>query len=66
MDVLLRRTSLAFVGGMSAQTLREVADAVGDTLGWSEARRDEEVAAATEQLRTAHLVELEKVGATHS
>ncbi|WP_125132479.1 glycerol-3-phosphate dehydrogenase/oxidase [Microbacterium sp. 10M-3C3] len=66
MDVLLRRTSLAFVGGMSAQTLREVADAVGDTLGWSEARRDEEVAAATEQLRTAHLVELEKVGATQS
>ncbi len=66
MDVLLRRTSIAFVGGMSARTLREVADAVAEPLGWDEARRDAEIADATDQLRTMHLVELEEVSATRS
>ncbi|MFS0733476.1 glycerol-3-phosphate dehydrogenase/oxidase [Microbacterium sp. 1P10UB] len=66
MDVLLRRTSIAFVGGMTARTLREVADAVAEPLGWDEARREAEIADATEQLRTMHLVELEEVSATRS
>nr|WP_315267734.1 glycerol-3-phosphate dehydrogenase/oxidase [Microbacterium lemovicicum] len=66
MDVLLRRTSIAFVGGMSARTLREVADAVAEPLGWDEARRDAEIADATDHLRTMHLVELEEVSATRS
>jgi glycerol-3-phosphate dehydrogenase len=62
MDVLLRRTSIAFVGGMTAETLRQVADAVAEPLGWDDARRDTEIADASAQLRTAHRVDLEEVG----
>jgi glycerol-3-phosphate dehydrogenase len=66
MDVLLRRTSLAFVGGMTPATLRAVADAVGDELGWDAARRESEVASATDELRTMHRVDLPEVAATRS
>ncbi|MFG6403414.1 FAD-dependent oxidoreductase [Microbacterium sp. P04] len=65
-DVLLRRTSLAFVGGMSEQTLREVAEAVAAPLGWDTDRQAEEVAQTVEILRTAHLVEFEEVGTAHA
>ncbi|MFG6504240.1 FAD-dependent oxidoreductase [Microbacterium sp. P05] len=65
-DVLLRRTSLAFVGGMSEQTLREVAEAVAAPLGWDADRQAEEVAQTVEILRTAHLVEFEEVGTAHA
>ena len=61
-DVLLRRTHLAFVGGMTDRTLREVAEAVAGPLGWDAARVDEEIAAATESLRTAHRVDLAEAG----
>ena len=60
-DVLLRRTDIAFVGGMTARTLREVAEAVAAPLGWDADRTDEEIAAATDILRTAHRVEFEEV-----
>ena len=40
-DVLLRRTHLAFVGGMTERTLREVAEAVSGPLGWDADRVDE-------------------------
>jgi glycerol-3-phosphate dehydrogenase len=60
-DLLLRRTSLAFVGGMTPQTLREVTDAVAGVLGWDAERRDQEVARTVEILRTAHRVEFEEV-----
>jgi glycerol-3-phosphate dehydrogenase len=66
MDVLLRRTSLAFVGGMTLGTLREAADAVGDELGWDQERRESEIAAAVEQLRSVHRVEFEEVGTKRS
>ncbi|MFJ6654030.1 FAD-dependent oxidoreductase [Microbacterium sp. NPDC091313] len=66
MDVLLRRTSLAFVGGMSIATLRSVADAVGAELGWDQERQDQEVARAVDELRAAHRVEFEEVDAKRS
>ena len=61
-DVLLRRTHLAFVGGMTERTLREVAEAVAGPLGWDTARIDEEIARATEKLRSAHRVDLAEAG----
>ncbi|WP_279367470.1 glycerol-3-phosphate dehydrogenase/oxidase [Microbacterium testaceum] len=61
-DVLLRRTHLAFVGGMTERTLQEVAEAVAEPLGWDSARVDEEVARTTEILRSAHRVDLAQAG----
>ncbi len=61
-DVLLRRTHLAFVGGMTERTLREVAEAVAEPLGWDSARVDDEVARSTEILRSAHRVDLAQAG----
>lgn len=57
-DVLLRRTSVAFVGKTSLPALRELADVAGDVLGWDAATRDEEVAEAARILRERHGVEL--------
>jgi glycerol-3-phosphate dehydrogenase len=65
-DVLLRRTDLAFVGGMTEQTLREVAAAVAEPLGWDADRQDEEVTRAAEILRTAHRVDVEEVDTAHA
>ncbi|MDT0115618.1 glycerol-3-phosphate dehydrogenase/oxidase [Microbacterium sp. PRF11] len=61
-DVLLRRTHLAFVGGMTERTLREVAEAVAEPLGWDSTRVDDEVARTTEILRSAHRVDLTQSG----
>jgi glycerol-3-phosphate dehydrogenase len=57
-DVLLRRTALAFRGGMSPETLREVAESVAGPLGWDAAHVESEIAHATARLRTAHRVQL--------
>ncbi|MEV8273826.1 glycerol-3-phosphate dehydrogenase/oxidase [Microbacterium sp. NPDC077184] len=57
-DVLLRRTSVAFVGKTSLPALRELADVVGDVLDWDAATRDEEVAETARILRERHGVEL--------
>ena len=53
-DVVLRRTSIAFVGDADAPVLVELADALAPLLGWDEARRDAELVAATEILNDAH------------
>lgn len=53
-DVVLRRTSIAFVGDADAAVLIELADALAPLLGWDEARRDAELVAATEILNDAH------------
>ncbi|MBN9184556.1 MAG: glycerol-3-phosphate dehydrogenase/oxidase [Microbacterium sp.] len=42
-DVLMRRTSLAFMGDVSADSAREVAAAIAPVLGWDAARCEEEV-----------------------
>ena len=57
-DILLRRTSLAFLGGMSHDTLREVAESVAGPLGWDAAAVESEIARAAEELRTAHRIAL--------
>ena len=33
-DILLRRTSIAFIGAATAEALAEVADAIAPVLGW--------------------------------
>ncbi len=53
-DVVLRRTNLAFVGGLRPEHLQEIADALGNALGWSEVRIRAEALACAECLRTAH------------
>ena len=62
MDLLLRRTSLAFVGSMSPETLEEVAAAAAPALGWDAAHTRAEIETATAQLRDAHRVDLGHVG----
>ena len=61
-DVLLRRTHLAFVGGMTDRTLREVAETIAAPLGWDADRVDEEISRTTEILRASHRVDLAEAG----
>lgn len=61
-DVLLRRTSIAFVGGMTHDTLVEVAAAIAPALGWDRARRRAEVDRAAQILRERHRVVLGNPG----
>jgi glycerol-3-phosphate dehydrogenase len=53
-DVVLRRTNLAFVGGVTIELLTELADVLGQSLSWTPEERDEEIAATLEELRVAH------------
>lgn len=57
-DVLLRRTSVAFVGAVTMPVLQELSEVVGDTLGWGADRRAEEVAASARFLAERHGVDL--------
>ncbi|MBK0421050.1 glycerol-3-phosphate dehydrogenase/oxidase [Leucobacter sp. CSA2] len=61
-DLLLRRTSIAFVGGLSRDTLDEVAEAVAPALGWSDADRTREVERAERILLERHRVTLGEPG----
>ncbi|GAB3145284.1 glycerol-3-phosphate dehydrogenase/oxidase [Microbacterium neimengense] len=61
-DLLLRRTDIAFVGGLSSATLQEAAEAIAEPLGWDEARVSEEVAHATQVLREDHRIDLAEGG----
>ena len=53
-DVVLRRTSIAFVGDASGEVLVDIADALAPLLGWDAERRDAELTAAIEILNDAH------------
>ncbi|WP_427871197.1 glycerol-3-phosphate dehydrogenase/oxidase [Leucobacter luti] len=57
-DVLMRRTSLAFVGGLTTTALREVAEAVADSLGWDPDTVDAEVRRAAAILLEHHLIDV--------
>ncbi|MGI6877683.1 glycerol-3-phosphate dehydrogenase/oxidase [Microbacterium sp. gxy059] len=57
-DVILRRTSLAFTGDADASAIDEIADALAPLLGWDAERRDDEVRAFRAELADAHGVEL--------
>ncbi|WNM23549.1 glycerol-3-phosphate dehydrogenase/oxidase [Demequina capsici] len=57
-DLVLRRTTLAFEGRLGVSVLRELADVVGDAVGWSWRRRRAEVDATIALLADAHGVDL--------
>ncbi len=60
-DVVLRRTNLAFVGGVTHEMLAEIADVLQDALGWTGEERDAEIQDTVDTLLTYHGVD---VGAT--
>ena len=68
-DVVLRRTNIAFMGAVTLPLLREVATILAPRLGWSADDVDREVADTVTELRTLHGVVLEgttTTGGAHS
>ncbi|TLM87578.1 glycerol-3-phosphate dehydrogenase/oxidase [Pseudarthrobacter sp. NamE5] len=57
-DVLIRRTSLAFRGLVTGELLNEVADVLSGPLGWDAAARAAEITHAQEVLQRFHRVEI--------
>jgi glycerol-3-phosphate dehydrogenase len=57
-DVVLRRSSIAFKGGMSLELLVELATILAPLLGWTVLQRQQEVEQLVEFLRENHGVEL--------
>jgi glycerol-3-phosphate dehydrogenase len=57
-DVLLRRTSLAFKGGMTLDLVKELARILAPLLGWDAAARVAEVNHVVSMLKEKHSVEL--------
>ncbi|WP_309064438.1 glycerol-3-phosphate dehydrogenase/oxidase [Microbacterium sp.] len=53
-DIVLRRTSIAFVGDADGAVLEEIADALGEILGWSAEQRASELRTTIELLNDAH------------
>ncbi|MGU3409722.1 FAD-dependent oxidoreductase [Microbacterium sp. M1A1_1b] len=53
-DVVLRRTNLAFVGGVTIDLLDELADVLAGALGWSTEERADEIQHTLDVLREAH------------
>ncbi|WP_197023269.1 glycerol-3-phosphate dehydrogenase/oxidase [Arthrobacter sp. MA-N2] len=53
-DVLIRRTSLAFRGLVTGELLNEIAEVLSAQLAWDEARRDAEIQHAQEVLQRFH------------
>ncbi len=58
-DVVLRRTSMAFIGEVTGPVLDELADVVGDVLGWDAERRRRERTTAAEYLADHHGVDVD-------
>jgi len=56
-DVLLRRTSIAFVGSATTDLVDELADIVAPVLGWNAERRAQEIAIAEDVLHDLHGIE---------
>jgi glycerol-3-phosphate dehydrogenase len=56
-DVLIRRTSLAFRGLVTGELLNEVADVLAVPLGWNAAVRAAEIKHAQDVLQRFHRVE---------
>jgi glycerol-3-phosphate dehydrogenase len=53
-DVVLRRTNLAFVGGVTIDLLDELADVMAGSLGWTTEERADEVQRTLDVLRESH------------
>ncbi len=60
-DVLLRRTNIAFVGGATLEIVQEIADALAPILGWTKAQRDTEVRETRDNLVIEHGLNLPPV-----
>ncbi len=58
-DVVLRRTSMAFTGAVTSAVLDELAEIVGEVLGWDESQRRAERAAAADYLADHHGVDVD-------
>ncbi|TDP93454.1 glycerol-3-phosphate dehydrogenase [Leucobacter luti] len=58
-DLLLRRTSLAFVGGLTVEKLQAAAEAIAPALGWGTDRVAIEVARMVDLLRESHRIDTE-------
>ncbi|MFA5607054.1 MAG: glycerol-3-phosphate dehydrogenase/oxidase [Leucobacter sp.] len=65
-DLLLRRTSLAFTGGLTRAALEEVAQAAASALSWGPERIRSEVERAERILRDLHRVSLDGPGLAHA
>ncbi|MFC5338547.1 glycerol-3-phosphate dehydrogenase/oxidase [Leucobacter denitrificans] len=61
-DLLLRRTSVAFCGGMTHESLVEIASAIASTMGWDAAAQTQEIARTTQLLADRHRVVLGEPG----
>ena len=61
-DLLLRRTSIAFVGGLTEQRVRAAAEAIAPALAWDEGTITAEVDRTIELLREAHRIDPSKGG----
>jgi glycerol-3-phosphate dehydrogenase len=53
-DVVLRRTNLAFVGGVTIDLLDELADVMAESLDWTAEERADEVQRTLDVLRESH------------
>ena len=58
LDLVLRRTSLAFRGELSLPLLNELAGVIAPVLGWDDGTRENEVELAVAMLRETHGVQL--------
>lgn len=65
-DVVLRRTAIGFRGEVVPGLLEELAEIVGDALGWSPSRRAAEVQHALGVLRDEHAVVVETAAVPQS
>ncbi|MBC7517767.1 MAG: glycerol-3-phosphate dehydrogenase/oxidase [Microbacteriaceae bacterium] len=57
-DLLLRRTNLAFTGSLTLELVEELGRIIGATLDWSAEQISAEIAASLAELKDAHSVEL--------
>lgn len=58
-DLLRRRTSLVFVGGVTRAALEQIAVVVAEAVGWDDARRDAEVQRFAESMRSQHRIDID-------
>ena len=57
-DIVMRRTTLAMTGILNITVLEEIASLAGDALGWSNARRADEIRATATELSELHFYRL--------
>ncbi len=62
LDLILRRTHIAFVGHITSETLTEVAEAAAPQLGWDRDAVQAQVDATAEALREAHRIDVRTSG----